>query len=278
MKKSYVLKTIIARLLIACVVFVLAGGSLSAQQIKPHAAIYEVRLGRATGPEGPAGLGGTMVYVVEDVCDGFEQSSSLDVSILDRQGRESDLRQTFTSFETKDGTRSNFEMQIISSGRVVDEYKGRVEIDENGGRMIYDRETDVGSEENDTSYDLKPGAQLSLNYTAEVVDSALKGTPFISRVVADGLLEDGPSRISAVVGKRDTKKQDINDPDGLLTGAAWPVQLAYYPTSSSDELPSQEMRVELYEGGIVGKIDQNMGGYSVLTTLIDLQAAKSCQD
>ncbi len=278
MKNSYVLKTIITRLLIACVVFVLSGASLSAQQIKPHAAIYEVRLGRAIGADGPAGLGGTMVYVVDDVCDGFEQSSSLDVSILDRQGRQSNLRQSFTSFEAKDGTRSDFRMQIASSGQIVDQYQGQVEIGEDGGRMTCNREVEANSEGKDASYDLKPGAQLSLNYTAEVVNSALKGTRFISRVVADGLLEDGPTRISAVVGNRNTNNLDINDPDGLLTGPAWPVQLAYYPTSSSDELPSQEMRVELYEGGIVGKIDQNMGGYSVLTTLIDLQAAKSCQD
>lgn len=258
--------------------FLPALGIAGAQEIQPHTAIYEVRLGASTGPDAPAGLSGTMVYVVEEACDGFNQVSNLDVMILDRRGRRSNLRQTFTSFEAADGRSSTFEMKIMSDGRQVDAYDGRVAIRSKGGEMLYAREPSAEVSNGESKYSLASDAQLSLTYTAEVVEAAIAGKRFASRVVADGLLEDGPYRISAVIGQRKTEQPKVSDPDGLLRGPPWPAQLAYYPVSSSSELPTQEMRVELYEGGIVGKIDQNMGDYVVTTKLLDLQSAKRCTE
>lgn len=230
------------------------------------------------GPDAPAGLSGTMVYVVEEACDGFNQISNLDVTILDRRGRRSNLRQTFTSFEAADGKLSTFDMKIISDGQQVDAYAGRVDIKSRRGEMRYTREASEENPDGESTYALTSDAQLSLTYTAEVVNAAKTGEQFASRVVADGLLEDGPYRISAVIGQRAMEQANVSDPDGLLRGPPWPAQLAYYPVSSSSELPSQEMRVEIYEGGIVGKIDQNMGDYIVTTTLIDLQSADQCSE
>ena len=272
----YTLKTINARLLTVFAVFLCTCGLSAAQEIRPHTAIYEVRLGTVTGPGAPAGLSGTMVYVVEEACDGFNQVSNLDVTILDRRGRRSNLRQTFTSFEAADGQSSTFDMTIVSDGRQIDAYDGRVDIKSRGGEMLYLREASSEIPDGETTYALPGDAQLSLAYTAEVVDVAKAGERFASSIVADGLLEDGPYRISAVIGQRKTERPKVSDPDGLLRGPPWPAQLAYYPVSSSSELPVQEMRVELYEGGIVGKIDQNMGDYIVTTTLLDLQSAKHC--
>lgn len=273
----YVLKTIIVRLLIACVVSVASGGLAMAQHLKPHTAIYDVRLGTVTGSGTPSGLSGSMVYVVKDTCDGgFKQLSTLDVTIFDPSGRQSNLRQSFESFEAKDGLYSSFELKVVSNGQIVDAYKGEIEFDSRGGRMTYDHASGSAVGELNSQYDLQSGAQLSLNYTAAVVEEAQNGGRFFSRVVADGLLEGGPSRISAAIGNRLKEKASVSDPDSLLGEPAWPVQLAYYPTSSADSLPSQEMRVELYEGGIVGRIEQDMGGYSVRTELVDLQSAKGC--
>ncbi|NKB44979.1 MAG: DUF1849 family protein [Alphaproteobacteria bacterium] len=251
----YTLKTINARLLIVFAVYIQACGFVAAQDIQPHTAIYEVRLGTAVGPDAPMGLSGTMVYVVEEACDGFNQVSNLDVTVLDRRGRRSNLRQTFTSFESADGRASTFDMKILSDERLVDAYDGRIDLEKSGGSMLYVREPGADDTNSEVKYDLDRDAQLSLTYTAEVVEKAIAGERFVSRVVADGLLEDGSHRISAVIGHRATAQPTVSDPDELLRGPPWPAQLAYYPVSSSSELPSQEMRVELYEGGIVGKID-----------------------
>ncbi len=274
----YALKTIITRLSIVCSVAASGSAALAAPHLVPHAAIYEVRLGTAIGPEAPAGLSGTMVYVVEDACIGFNQTSALDVAILDRSGREAAIRQSFSSFEALNGEAATFDMQISSNGQIVDAYEGHVQANQDGGVMVYRRPDGVSDESGDKSYALKSDAQLSLAFTANVVESAIAGKPFLSQVVADGLLDDGPNRISAVIGRQSKIENNVSDPDGLLQGLPWPVQLAYYPTTSKDELPSQEMRVEIYQGGIVGKIEQNMGDYTVLTTLIDLQRAKGCSE
>ncbi len=274
----YILKTIIVRLTTVCVVFGFGIVEVFGAQVTPHAAIYEVSLGRATGQNAPAGLSGTMVYVVKDVCDGFEQDSSLDVAILNRNGRQSTLRQSFASYEAKDGTSSTFEMQITSDDRIVDSYTGGVDIRAQDGTMTYVRPEAREKADQNQVFNIKQDAQLSLTFIAEVLEQAQAGGSFVSRVVADGLLEDGPNRISAVIGRRGSEIGNVRDPDGLLSSPPWPAQLAYYPIASSNELPSQELRVEIYEGGIVGFIDQNLGDYTVLTRLIDLQRAGACED
>jgi len=274
----YTLKTIIARLTTVSVVLGFGVVEAFGAQITPHAAIYEVSLGRATGQNAPAGLSGTMVYVVKDVCDGFEQDSSLEVEILNRNGLQSTLRQSFASFEAKDGASSTFEMQITSDNRVVDAYVGGVDIRQSDGTMNYARPEARDDEDKNQVFDLKGDAQLSLTFISEMLEKAQAGGSFVSRVVADGLLEDGPNRISAVIGRQGSEIGNIHDPDGLLSSPPWSAQLAYYPTASSDELPSQELRVEVYEGGILGFIDQNMGDYTVHTRLIDLQSAGGCDD
>lgn len=272
----YVVKTIMLRLL-AVFLFAASGQAApSSPQIVSHAATYDVRLGSAIrpgGPGGPAGIAGTMIYAVKDSCDGYRQDSTLDVVIRDRRGNESPLRQSFTSFESKDQTSATFRVRVSSGGRPVDAYTGQINLTKNSSSMVYERPE---GDERDSHYDLAPDAMLSLAFTDEVIAQALAGKKFVSRVVADGLLENGPHRISAVIGRQLEQVPDTNDPDNLLFSPPWPIQLAYFPVGDSSDLPSEEMRVEIYEGGIVGKITQDMRGYTVITTLSDVQGVSGC--
>lgn len=269
----YVLKTIMLRLLAVFLTVVSWSSAYAAPQILSHAAVYDVRLSSAVGPNAPSGISGSMVYAVRDTCEGFQQDSTLDVTIRSRRGDQSPLRQSFTSFESNDEKSSTFRVRITSAGREVDAYSGEIDLKGRTKAMTYDR---PDGDERPTRYDLKSDAVLSLTFTGEVVALAKAGESFVSRVVADGLLENGPHRISAVIGRQLEDIPDISDPDQLLTSPPWPVQLAYYVDDDTSELPSEEMRVELYEGGIVGKISQNMGDYTVVTSLVDVQAMPGC--
>lgn len=271
----YVLKTIMLRLL--AVFLLLLGGQAahSAPQIISHVATYDVRLSTAVGPNAPSGLSGSMIYAVKDTCDGYRQESTLDVTIRDRRGGESPLRQSFTSFESKDQTSSTFRVRVTSGGKPVDDYSGKISLSENEGSMVYERPE---GDERESSYDLTPDASLSLAFTDEVIAQAKNGKSFVSRVVADGLLENGPHLISAVIGRRLDQIPEADDSDSLLAESPWPIQLAYYPVGDNSELPSEEMRVEIYEGGIVGKITQDMGDYTVITSLTGVQAVDGCAE
>lgn len=269
----YAVKTITLRLLAVFLLLTEGQAAHSSPHIVSHAAIYEVRLGPAAGPGGPAGIAGTMVYAVKDMCGGYRQDSTLDVVIRDRRGSESPLRQSFTSFESKDQTSSTFRVRVTSSGRPVDVYSGQIDLSKNDGLMIYERPE---GDERDSRYDLAPDTVLSLAFTDEVIAQAMAGKKFVSRVVADGLIENGPHRISAVIGRRIKQAADVSDPDQLLISPPWPIQLAYFPVGDRSDLPSEEMRVEIYEGGIVGKIAQDMGDYTVITTLVDVQGISGC--
>lgn len=273
LQKMYVLKTIMLRLLAVFAVIGSGHNAYSAPQILSHAAIYDVRLSAAIGPNAPSGLSGSMIYAVRDTCDGFQQDSTLDVTIRSREGGQSPLRQSFASFESKDQNSSTFRVRVSSAGREVDDYSGEIDLQGRDRAMTYNRPE---GDERVSHYDLKRGAVLSLAFTDEVIELAKAGKPFISRVVADGLLENGPHRISAVIGRRLDQVSDVSDPDDLLSAPAWPIQLAYYPEDDPSELPSEEMRVEIYEGGIVGKISQDMGDYTVVTSLVDVQAVEGC--
>lgn len=270
----YALKTIMLRLLAVFLVVGLGDQAAASPQITSHAAIYDVRLGSATGANAPAGLSGSMVYAVNDTCDGYRQDSTLDITIRDRRGNQSALRQSFTSFESEDQTESSFQVRISSSGRDVDSYSGQINTQPRGGSMVYDR---PDGDDRQRVYSLPPDTRLSLAFTDEVIAQAKAGKPFVSRVVADGLLEDGPHRISAVVGRQLASVPEVEDAENLLTAPPWPVQLAYYATGDNSELPTEEMRVELFDGGIVGKITQDMGDYTVVSTLIEVQAVPGCE-
>lgn len=270
-------KTIITRLLFISLVIGTSPVAASAT-VKPHVATYDVRLGAVTGPEAPQQVNGSLVYLIQDRCDGFIQESTLDLTIQQRGASPIRYQQSFSSFEHHDQSESTFSVTITAGGGVVDSYTGAIERADDEMVMIYVRRERDDGENGSQTYTTGSDAYLSLAYTAKVAEQAANGTRFVSHVVADGLLDDGPNRLSSVIGPRLEVKPEYVDPDGVLVGTPWPVNIAYFPESSSSELPSQEMRILLYPGGIVGEIDQNAGDYTVITSLVDLQAAPACTD
>jgi hypothetical protein len=271
----YVVKTIMTRItfFILCVISL----ELDARPvIQPHMATYEVRLTKVIGPEAPRSLSGTLVYLVRDTCDGFIQESSIDLIIEQRDGPPTRFRQNFNSFESHDQMRSTFSLRVTANDREVDRYEGDIERMADGLTMTYRHQDESNGEREE--YQAPPDTLLSLAFTAFVAEQAASGERFVSRVVADGLLEDGPNRLSTVIGPQPDQAPQYPDPEGLLQGRPWPVSLAYYPSAGTSELPTQEMRISLYAGGIVSEIDQDLGDYAVLTSLIDLQSAPGCED
>ena len=277
MVKPFLIKTISARLLPVLLVFAPAyvGAAVS---IVPHVATYDVRLGAVTGPEAPRQMSGTLVYLVRDRCDGFVQESTLDLLIDQNGDVPIRYQQSFRSFERHDQKESTFAVTITAAGSVVDSYTGTIERAGDDTIMTYSRPDSSGDRMGLETFTSQQDTLLSLAYTARVAEQAASGGRFVSHMVADGLLDDGPNRLSAVIGSQLAAAADFPDPDGLLTGGPWPVTIAYFPQSSTSELPSQEMRILLYAGGIVGEIDQDAGDYTVVTSLADLQTAPGCPD
>ncbi len=270
-------KTILTRLLAISLVLATADAA-AAVSIAPHLATYDVRLGRVTGPEAPRQINGTLVYSVRDRCDGFLQESTLDLVIEQRGASPVRYQQSFNSFERHDQSESTFAVTITAGGSVVDTYTGTIEREAGKTVIRYVRPDDRADRDDAKSFATRPDAFLSLAYTARVAESAAEGGRFVSEVVADGLLDDGPNRLSAIIGPQLASTPDFPDPEGVLRGRPWPVTIAYFPEASSSELPSQEMRILLYPGGVVGEIDQDAGDYSVVTSLIDVQTAPGCSD
>ena len=273
----YLVKTIMVRLMVVAIAATPVSAYARAQ-ITPHMATYEVRLSKVIGPDAPRSLSGTLVYLVKDRCDGYVQESTIDLVIEQRNTPPTRFGQTFESFERHDQTGSTFALRVTAGGREVDRYTGNIEREADGVTMVYDRLAPDNEDSAKQTYQAPADTLLSLAFTAFVADQAKLGERFTSRVIADGLLEDGPNRLSAVIGPQANELPSYPDPEGLLKGKPWPVSLAYYPVADASELPTQEMRISLFSGGIVTEIDQNLGDYSVVTSLIDLQSAPGCND
>jgi len=137
---------------------------------------------------------------------------------------------------------------------------------------------------------LPAGVIFPTRHTLALLENAVAGEHFVARSVFDGADSDGPTEISAVIGKRATLKDGVSAVAGpkdrpmrevlladakrdtrLLSGPAWPVRLAFFPAKSDSSSPEYEMSMLLLHNGIAEAMQIDYGDFTVNAVLETLE-------
>jgi len=228
-------------------------GSAQAARLVPHRAFYTLSLDQNRPGSGIVDVIGAMSYSLEDGCSVWLLEQRIDMRRELEQGAVT-TSIAFTSWESKDGLRYGFRLRTYNDGQLSSETKGeaRLEGRGRGGRVRY-------TEPERRSLDLGSGTYFPMAHLAAVIDRALAGqSQFVARLF-DGGDDDGPYVVSALTGVR--KVPAATKPALPHAEAMWPVQMAFFPATSLGDVPTYEIRLDLYDNGIAGAISLDYGEF-----------------
>lgn len=105
----------------------LAAAGLSAAELVPHRAVYQLGKGAQKAGQAVAQVGGAMTIEIDESCDGWSLSQRIRMSITDNMGDDIDSDSRYASFEAKDGTLLRFQASDWQDGNLVEETAGTAE-------------------------------------------------------------------------------------------------------------------------------------------------------
>jgi len=246
---------------------ILAAGLLTATpavawEIAPHRAIYELDLASARMGSQVSDVGGQMLFVWEDSCDGWTVEQRYRTNYVFAEGGEVEQRMTYATWESKDGRDFNFSVRNVTGNLTDEEVRGIARISGDGNGTVEFRMPENREER------LPSGTLFPTAHTLRLLDEAEAGRRFFIAMLFDGTEVDGLNEISAVIGDQQPATSAGND---LLERPSWPVQLAFFSLAEPSAEPTYEMSVTLYDNGIVDGMLIDYGDFVVRATLLELE-------
>lgn len=238
-----------------------------AWEIAPHRAIYELDLASARMGSQVSDVGGQMLFIWEDSCDGWTVEQRYRTSYVFSEGGQLEQRMSYATWESKDGQDFNFSVRNVTGDMADEEVRGVARIVGDGSGTAEFR-TPKGHEEQLPSGTLFPTA-----HTLRMLEEAEAGQHFFISMLFDGTELDGLNEISAVIGERQPASASNSD-NVLLQRPSWPVNLAFFSIADGSSEPTYEMSVTLYDNGIVDGMLIDYGDFVVSATLLELEAVE----
>ncbi|MCX8501517.1 MAG: DUF1849 family protein [Alphaproteobacteria bacterium] len=251
---------------LAIATFFLGGEAESlAAQLVPYRAIYDFELVSAEPQTNIVNADGLAKFEFIEGCDGWTSNEDLFLNLRNTEG-ESEVFATKTStWESKNGTLFRFKnAQILGSvDDAPTELAGHAKKDADSAVVFID------SPYRDRLV-LDAAILFPTKMVNEVIDAALRGDRFLSRLVFDGSDADTGFQVSVVIGKKNPPLDKQAEP--LLRSSWWSMSLAFYSLSNQSEVANFVVEMELYENGIAQNRTINFGDYVVKAVLNRLEA------
>jgi hypothetical protein len=233
-----------------------AGGFL------PHRAVYVMKLDRAREGAGIAGVAGRMAVQWTQDCQGwtFEHRSTMNIALA--EGAPLQLGTQVSTWESTAGDRYSFTLRHLSDGKETERVEGTATLGPDGSGVA--RFTRPKPRE----YALPRGTLFPIAHSELVLGEAkgLKGAKTLSRVVFDGMGEEGPLEANAVLTRRDAAPGAPLAP-ALAGMRPFAISIAYFEPAAAASEPKHEMGMRLYDNGVVDRMTIQFDEFSVLATL-----------
>ncbi|MFD2264942.1 cell envelope integrity EipB family protein [Lacibacterium aquatile] len=247
----------------------LAGTALAGPaDIRPHRAIYTLKLDKAKSASGVVGASGQMFFEWADACDGWVIEQRYRLKMAYNEADELNLNISFVTWESKDGSRYRFTVKKWNDGELTEELAGtaRTRAGKSGEATFTQPER--------SKFDLPRNTLFPSAHTIAVLEAAKAGQNFFAKPVFDGGLMEGASDVTAGIGAVHAGDAAATDP--LLRARWWPVRIAFFNASDAGEpgegTPTYELGMTLLENGIARGMTLDYGDYSVKATLDKLEA------
>lgn len=240
--------------------------------LRPHRAVYEIKLKQAAERSGIESMSGRIVYeMAGNECDGISVRYRF-VSRVNANGEIFTTDQQTSSFESADGGEYTFLTKNFVNEQLDRTIKG-VARKQSDSLLV---ELDQPEEDR---FEL-PNANFISTHLVEVIERAREGRPFFKMRIFDG--GDGGDQTlttSNVIGPSEIVEDRFTGEtekaiDPLKAEAGWPVTIGYFKDSLTDlteAMPIYEVSFILYEGGVSRRLTMNYPDYSLTGTLVDLE-------
>lgn len=241
--------------------------------LRPHRAVYDLRLKEASERSGIEAMSGRIAYeITGNECEGVAVRYRFVTDITTSEGGYSTDQRTST-FESADGKQFTFMTRAFVDGRHERTVRGTAT--RNAGGTV-----DVDLVE-PAKRELALGDAVFIStHLVALLDAAEGGERFVRREVFDG--SDSADEIvvtSAVIGEPvadlAVRKGEAAEAVTLLAGrTAWPVSVSYFETAMSaaaESLPVYEASFLLYENGVSRQLTMRYPDYALAGELTSLE-------
>lgn len=248
------------------------GHAAGFEMLKPHRAVYDLRLKNATERSGIQSMEGRIVYeVTGNACEGLAVRYRFVSNIATTEASYRTDQQTAT-FETPDGKEFTFLTRTFVDSRPEKTVRGTAVKTRKG--------LDVElSKPQERQIEL-PDAVFISSHLVSLIENAIHGERFVRHAIFDGS-EDADEVVtgSSVIGHAKSyselqpgeSKEAVAALEGLK---AWPVTVSYFendPDASAERLPVYEASFLLYPNGISRKLTMSYGDYALSGQLAGLE-------
>ena len=264
---------------LAVVVASLAIGPALAIELSPHRAVYSMNILSVRSNSDFVDIRGQMLLDWSDVCDGWTLNQRVKMIFTPREGKPLENEFSFSSWESKDGSRFRYTMRTITNGNVVEEVDGRATLTEAGGTATFTlpEETEIA---------LPAGTLFPTEHLFLVVEKALGGGNMVIRPLFSGTGLDGLNDTTAFIGPvippggkpllgeadREPAVRDLEE------RRSWQVAMAYFVHQGEDSKPEFEVHFRLMDNGVSSSMDLDYGSFSVRALLdhLEIQPQPDC--
>jgi len=235
--------------------------------LAPHRATYHMSLSSSRSGSGMANASGTWSYAFKDTCNAWVTEFRLALSYSYAEGGQADTVTDFLGWESKDGLRYHFRVRQSRDGEVTDEVEGTAKLYGPGQAGIA-RFTRPEPHQ----VRLPKGTLFPTAHTLRLLSLAQSGQQALARPLFDGQGDEGPFETSARIGRVITAPPEGQAANPLLAPPAWPMRMAFFPTTSKDPLPEFEMAMVYHANGVARDIEQIFRTFSLHGQLESIEA------
>ncbi len=244
--------------------------------IAPHKALYAVELKTMRSGSQIVNISGNLAYEGQVSCNAWQSTHQFNMRYDYADNSSHQLSNSFATFETFDGKEMDFISKREIDGRAQKITRGIARKNDDSVVVTY-TSPKAGEME------LPAGVLFPMAHTMDVLEHIKKGDVFFKAIMFDGTDDRGPVEVNAVigasVGDRVSAFSDIKDIDAdLLHAPARRINLAYFPSQNSSQIPEYEMQVIFHENGIISEMVVEYEDFSVLQKLVALEALDSACD
>lgn len=240
--------------------------------IKPHRAVYDIKLINATDRSGIKKMKGRMVFEVRgNECEGITLKYRFLTRVSTARDQYLSDQQTST-YESPDGKEFTFLSKSFLNEQLEETVKGRAVHTANGISVVLDSPTHQ-------EFDF-PTARFLTSYLVKIIDLAKAGEHFIRDDIYDGS-DGGDETIStSSVISNQKSVSDSNDEFGsevaehLEDLEAWHISMSYFDKNtgaSAEHIPVFESSYLLFDNGVSSDLVMRYPDYSLEGKLSELE-------
>lgn len=264
---------------LALLAAILAAGDTRAAPLPltSHRALYDITLARASQQSPIAQVSGRLVIEWLDTCDGYTTNQHMYTRLDKSEGQSivSDL--SLSSWESRDGQTFRFSITNRTDGRPDQVSRGRAE--RGAGRANGSVEFELPRAE---VRDLPASTMFPNTQLVALLKAAHAGKHLVSQVVFDGNAEDGLNDVSTFIGSKvvAAAPSAVRGARALVSGAFWPVRLAFFAEGGTDDSPEFEFAYRMFDNGVSSELEFDYGEFVIKGTLKQIEALADggCED